>query len=137
MERHKRLTDGDERGGIRARSSLLAQHHDRKEAEDAHGDEDAFHDTSRDKAEGEDFVYPLGDGPQHDSSADVRDDEEQLQERAKGHAGVGAGPDDVAGIVQHRGVEKKRCGDRGDKRDQEQYARNSCDRLRIDLNSFP
>jgi hypothetical protein len=31
----------------------------------------------------------------------------------------------------------KRCGDRGDKRDQEQYARNSCDLLRIHLASFP
>src|ERR687896_182645 len=95
MERHKRLTDGDERGGIGARSSLLAQHHDRKEAEDANGYEDGFHDTSRDKAEGEDFVYPLGDGPQHDGRADVGDDEDQLQERAKGHARVGAGTDDV------------------------------------------
>src|ERR687894_255697 len=137
MERHKRLTDGDERGGIGARSSLLAQHHDRKEAEDANGYEDGFHDTSRDKAEGEDFVYPLGDGPQHDGRADVGDDEDQLQERAKGHARVGAGTDDVVGVGQNRGVEKKRCGDRGDIRDQEQYARNSCDRLRIDLNSFP
>src|SRR5918997_5957042 len=137
MERHKRLTDGDERGGIGARSSLLAQHHDRKEAEDANGYEDGFHDTSRDKAEGEDFVYSLGDGPQHDGRADVGDDEDQLQERAKGHARVGAGTDDVVGVGQNRGVEKKRCGDRGDVRDQEQYARNSCDRLRIDLDSFP
>src|ERR687897_3705191 len=137
MERHKRLAGREERGGIRPRSPGLAQGNNRKEAEEANGYEDAFHDTSRDKAEGEDFVYPLGDGPQHDGSADVGDDEEQLQERAKGHAGVGAGTDDVAGIVQHRGVEKKRCGDRGDIRDQEQYARNSCDRLRIQLDSFP
>ncbi len=62
MERDQRLADRDERGGIRARSSLLAQRHDRKEAEDADGDEDAFDDTSRDEAEGEDFVHPLEDG---------------------------------------------------------------------------
>jgi hypothetical protein len=37
---------------------------------------------------------------------------------------------------EHRDVEKE-SGDRGDKRDQEQYTRNSCDRLRIDLDSFP
>src|ERR671920_1567518 len=110
MERHKRLTDGDERGGIGARSSLLAQHHDRKEAEDANGYEDGFHDTSRDKAEGEDFVYPLGDGPQHDGAADVGDDEDQLQESAKGHAVVsGATSQDVARVVQQRAVEKN-CG---------------------------
>ena len=62
MERDKRLADRDERAGIRARSSLLAQRHDRKEAEDAHGDEDAFDDTSRDEAKGEDFVLPPDDG---------------------------------------------------------------------------
>ena len=32
MERDQRLADRDERAGIRARSSLLAQRHDRKEA---------------------------------------------------------------------------------------------------------
>jgi hypothetical protein len=47
VERDQRLADRDERTGIRARS-LLAQRHDRKEAEDAHGDEGAFDDTSRD-----------------------------------------------------------------------------------------
>jgi hypothetical protein len=137
MERDQRLTDGDERAGIRARSSLLAQRHDRKEAEDADCDEGAFNETSRDKAESEDFVHPLEDRPQHDGGADVRDDEDQLQERAQPHAVVSAGTDDVARVVQHRGLEDKRCGDRGDVRNQEQHARNSCDRLRIDLDSFP
>src|SRR5215213_8935729 len=66
MERDQRLADRDERAGIRASGSLLAQRHDRKEAEDAHSDKGGFHDTSRDKAQSEDFVYPLEDGPQHD-----------------------------------------------------------------------
>ena len=112
MERDQRLADGDERGGIRARSSLLAQRHDRKEAEDADGDEGAFDDTSRDVAKGEDFVHPLDDGIEHDGGADVGDDEDQLQERAQGHAVVGAATDDVAGIVQHRDVEKNKRGSR-------------------------
>src|SRR5215211_8867502 len=137
MERHQRLADRDERGGIRARRSLLAQRHDRKEAEEAHSDEDAFDDTSRNIAESENFVYPLEDREQHDGGADVGYDEDQLQERAQRHTRVGASTDDVAGFVQHRGVENKKRGDRGDIRDQEQYARNSCDRLRIDLDSFP
>jgi hypothetical protein len=89
MERDQRLTDGDERGGIRARSSPLSQRHDRKEAEDAYGDEGAFDDTGRDKAESEDLVHPLEDGPQHDGGADVGDDEDQLQQRAQGQAVVG------------------------------------------------
>src|SRR4028118_1238332 len=114
MERDQRLTGGQERGGIRARSSLLAQRHDRKEAYDAHGDEDAFHDTSRDVAEDEDFVLPLEDRVKHDGGAYVGDDEDQLQERSKGHAVVGAAPEDVAWVVQHGDVEKI-SGDRGDK----------------------
>jgi hypothetical protein len=113
MECDQRLADRDERSGIRACSRLLAQGHDRKEAQDTHGDEDAFDDTGSDLSEGEDFVDSLEDGPQHDGGADVGDDEDQLQERAKGHASVGACTYDVAGIVHHRGVEDKRCGDRG------------------------
>src|SRR5215211_4946205 len=135
FERDQRLTGGEERAGIRARS-LLPQRHDRKDAEDADGDEDAFNDTSRDIAESEDFVNPLEDGEQHNGGADVRDDEEQLQERSREHAVVGAATDDVARVVQHRDVVINKWGDRGGKRDQEQYARNSCDRLRIHLDSF-
>jgi hypothetical protein len=52
MERHKRLTGGEERGGIRARGDLLAQRYDRKEAEDSHGDKGAFNDTSGDVSKG-------------------------------------------------------------------------------------
>ena len=63
--------------------------------------------------------------------------EDDLQERAQDHARVSAGTDDVVGVGQHRRVENKECGDRGDIRDQEQYARNSCDCLRIDPDSFP
>src|SRR5829696_503181 len=137
MERDQRLAGGEERGGIRARRSLLAQGHDRKEAKEAHGDEDALHDPSRDVAEDEDFVLPLEDRIKHDGGANVGDDEDQLQESAKGHAGVGAGTQDVAGVAQHGGVENEQRGDRGDKRDQIQNAKNSCYRLRIDLDSFP
>jgi hypothetical protein len=66
----------------------------------ADGDEGAFNDTSRDIAESEDFVLPLEDWVQHDGGADVRDDEDELQERSQEHAVVGAATDDVAGIVQ-------------------------------------
>jgi hypothetical protein len=107
MERDQRLADRDERAGICARC-LLAQRHDRKEAEEADGDEDAFNDTSGDVSKGEDFVLPPDDRKQHDGGADVGDDEEQLQERSPQHAGVSAGTNDEVGIVQHRGVEKMR-----------------------------
>ena len=137
MERHKRLAGREERGGIRTSSPGLAQGHDRKEAEDANGYEDAFHDTSRDKAKSEDFVHPLEDWIEHNGGADVGDDEEQLQERSREHAVVGAATEDVARVVHHRDVVKNKWGDRGGKRDHEQYARNSCERLRIDLDSFP
>ena len=47
MNGDERLADRDERGGICARSSrdVLPQRHDRKQAEDAHGDEDGFDDA--------------------------------------------------------------------------------------------
>ena len=93
MDRDERLPDRDERAGIRARS-LLPQRHERKEAEYADGDEGAFNETSRDIAESDAFVLPLEDGKQRDGGADVRDDEDQLQERSQAHAGVcGAGTD--------------------------------------------
>src|SRR5215212_4243463 len=139
MERHQRLAGGEERGGIGARRSLLAQRHDRKEAKETHGDEDAFDDSSRDVAEHEDFVLPPENRVKHDGGADVGDNEDELQERSKDHAVVGgAGTEDVAGVLKHGGVEKEKRGDRGGKSDQVQNAKNSCDRLRmIDLNSFP
>jgi hypothetical protein len=78
---------------------------------DAHGDEGAFDDTSRDEAEGEDLVDPLDDGIEHDGGADVGDDEDQLQQRAQGQAVVGgATTEDVARVVQQRAVEKKTGG---------------------------
>src|ERR671921_862091 len=138
MERHQRLADREELSGIRARSGLLAQRHERKDAEDAHGDEGTLDDASRDEAQGEYLVHPLGNRIEHDGAADVGDDEDQLQQRAQGRAVVGGTTtDDVARVVQQRPVEKQNWGDRSDIRDQEQYARNSCDRLRIDLDSFP
>jgi hypothetical protein len=90
--------------------SLLPQCHDSKEAEEAHGDEDAFDDTSRDIAQSEDFVNPLEDGIEHDGGADVRNDEDQLQERSREHAVVGAATEDVARVVHHRDVVKNKWG---------------------------
>jgi hypothetical protein len=60
----------------------MPQRHDRKDGEDADEDEDAFHDASRDVAEGEDLV-PLEERDQHNRGADVRDDQNQFQERPR------------------------------------------------------
>src|ERR671920_1682562 len=106
MQRYQRLTSGDERGGIRARSTL-SQRHDRKEAQEPYGDEGALDDASRDIAQSEDFVNSLEDREQHDGVADVGDDEDHLQERTPLHAGGAAATEDVVGVVQHRGVENE------------------------------
>jgi hypothetical protein len=53
---------------------------------------------------------------------------EELEQRAQGHARVGAGADDVVGVVQHRAVEHERCWDRGDEGDDEEHACNRRDR---------
>ena len=135
MDRDQRLADYGEGGGIRARSPL-PQRHDRQEAEDAHGDEGGFDEAGRDKAEGEDFVLPLEDRKQREGGADVGDDEEHLQERSQQHAGVGAGTGDVAGVVEHGGVEHEECGDRREVGDEEEHARHPGQRLRIQLRSL-
>ena len=72
------------------------------QAEDADADEHAFHDTGGDVAEGEALVLPLEDREQHDGGADVGDDDDHLEERSEGDAAVGAGADDVVGMIQHR-----------------------------------
>ena len=123
MHRDERRADREERAGIRARG-LLPQRHDRQHAEDADGDEDALDDTRRDPAEGGDFAHPLEDREQHDGAADIRDDEEQLQVRPPGHARVSPGADDVARVAHHGGVVVQERGDRGEIRDQEEYARD-------------
>src|ERR671916_2196101 len=113
MDRDQRLADRKERAGIRARGGLLAQRHERKDAEDAHGYEDALDDASRDEAQSEDLAHPLDDGIKHDGGADVGDYEDQLQQRAQGRDVVGgATTDDVARVVQQRPVEKENRGDR-------------------------
>ena len=91
MDRDQRLADQSKRSGIRARG-FLPQCHDRQKAEDAHGDEGGFDDTGPDIAECEHFVLPLQDREQRHGGADVRDDEEYLQERSHQDAGVRAAP---------------------------------------------
>jgi hypothetical protein len=60
----ERLGGRDERAGIRARSRV-PQRHDRKETDDADGDEGAFSKTSGDISKSEAFVLPLEDREQH------------------------------------------------------------------------
>jgi len=86
--------------GIRARS-FLPQRDDGKDGEQASRDERALDETSRDIAESEELALPPQDREQHDGGADVRDDEEQLQERSQEDAVVGAG-DVAAGVVENR-----------------------------------
>jgi len=54
---------------------------------------------------------------------------------AKVSLALGARADDVVGVIKNRVKEKKRR-DRSDVGDNEQHARNSCDLLRIHLDSF-
>jgi hypothetical protein len=44
-------------------------------------------------AESEPFALPLEDREEHDGGADVGDDEEDLEQRARDHARVGTGTD--------------------------------------------
>ena len=64
-------------------ASVRPQRHDGKDGEDADEDEDAFHDPRRDVAMRENFALPLQDRYQHEGRPDVRDDQDQLQERCQ------------------------------------------------------
>jgi hypothetical protein len=81
-DRDQPLADREERAGIRARSGLLAQRHERADAEDTE-DTDAyegvFDDAGRGEARSEDLVDTCDDPIEHGGGADVRDDEEQCQ----------------------------------------------------------
>ena len=95
----------------------VPQRHDGEDGQDADGDEDAFHDASRDVPQGQGFVLPSEDRERHDGCADVRDDEKQFEERRQVDAAVGTATGDVTlGIVEH-GLEEGQRGDRGDERD--------------------
>jgi len=105
---------------------VLPQSHDRKQAQEADGDEGRFNDSSHDIAKRERFVLPPEDREQHDGGADVGDDEDHLEERSESDAVVGAGADDVVGVVQHRGVENELCWDGSHEGDDEEQADNEC-----------
>jgi hypothetical protein len=66
-------------------------------------------------------VLPPEDWIHDNGRADVRDDQEQLQERSEVDAIVGAGTGDVAsGVVENR-LEENQRGDRRDDGDEEQH----------------
>ena len=116
LDRGERLGVPGERGGVGP--GVVSQRHDGKDGDDADEDEDAFHDASGDVAEREDLTLPFHDRPQNEGRPDVRDDQEQLQQRSEVDAGVLTAPADVAlGIVEHRLIETERW-DRRDERDE-------------------
>src|SRR5918994_4669746 len=125
LDRGERL--GVPAQGGRIRACVMPQRHDREDGEDADEDEDAFHDASRDVAEREDLVLPLEERDQHNGGADVRDDQDQFQERAKVDAVVGTGSGDVAlGIVEN-GLKQPKRRDRGGEGDEVKRAKRHRD----------
>ena len=105
MDRDERLAEG----GIRAPRAVLSHGQDRKEADDADGDERAFNEASSDIAQSARFVLPLEDWEEHNGGADVGDDEEYFEERPQSHhvVGVRAGTGDVVGLIEHRRIENE------------------------------
>jgi hypothetical protein len=84
--------------------------------------EDALDDSSSDVADGEELVLSPRDRVEHNGRPDVRDDEQELQERAQVDLVVLAATSDVTGrIVEHR-LEESECADRRDERDQEEHS---------------
>ena len=86
---------------------VLAQAHDRQEAEDADGNHRAFHDPRGDIAQGDNVVLPLDERIEHDCGPDIGDDNDHFQERTQRHPHVITGTDDVGGVIEQRWVENK------------------------------
>lgn len=90
------------------RASLLApaprqifpQHHHRQEADEADDDEGGLHDPRGDIAQRDRFALAPEDREQHDRRSDAGNREQDLQERAQGHLGVGTLAEDVVRVAE-------------------------------------
>ena len=70
--------------------------------------EDALDDSSSDVADGEELVLSPHDRVEHDGRSDVREDQQELQERAQVDLVVLAAAGDVPGRVVENGLEENR-----------------------------
>ena len=124
VDRDVRRAGGDQRGRIcPGRSAqVLAQGHQRQQADDAGQDHGGFKDAGGDKAERDAFVLPLDHRVQRDGGADAGQGDDHLEEAADQDAGVAAGAEDPVPVVLHGAVEGE-GGDR-DKGDQVEDARD-------------
>jgi hypothetical protein len=103
----------------------LLQRDDPQNREDADEDERALEEAGRHVPECELLALSLDDREDHDGGTDVRDDEQQLQQRAEEDPVVLPGTRDVAnGVVEHRLVEQQ-SGYRRDERDEVEHAEDS------------
>jgi hypothetical protein len=117
----ERLAEGDERVVGRA-ARVLAQGHDRQDADDADRDEPALDEAGGDVADRELLVVAPEERERQDGGADVGDDQQDLQGRPDEDACVAAaGPEDEVGVVEERVVQQHRR-DAGDERDDPQHA---------------
>jgi hypothetical protein len=121
MDGDQRLAEGDERVVGHA-GRVLAQRHDRQDADDADRDEPALDEAGGDVADRELLVVAPEERERQDGGADVGDDQQDLQGRPDEDACVAAaGPEDEVGGVEERVVQQHRR-DAGDERDDPQHA---------------
>ena len=121
LDRGERVGDGT---FGRARG-LLLQRDDPEDGHDAEEDEHALEDAGGHIPERELFALPSAYRVEHDGGADVRDDEQQLEERSEQDPVVVSGARDVPdGVVEYRLVEPQR-EDRRDEGDEEEHAEDT------------
>jgi hypothetical protein len=121
LDRRKRERDR----ALRRTRNLVPQRDDPEHRDDADENERAFEQSCRHVADRELFVEPPHDRDDHDRGADVRDDEQQFQQRAEQHPLVVPGTrDEGDGVVEHGDVEQRRRDGRGE-RDEVEHAEDS------------
>jgi len=124
VDGHERLAGDDERGRIGAAArEVPPQRDDRQETDDADGDDRGLDYASGDDTKRHALVLPPDHREDRDGATDSRGDQKYLKERRHQDARVGAGAEDVVGIVEHGPVEDER-GNRGDEGDEVQHARD-------------
>ena len=100
------LSAASETASAEASGIVLTQAHDPEHEDDAGRDEHALHHASGDIAEREDLVLPPHDRVQDNGRADVRDDQQELEEHSEIDLVVLAAAGDVRGrVVENRLVE--------------------------------
>ena len=126
------VVQGDQGTGVvdkshvrRCGADILTQGHHGEQAQDPDQDQDGFHSSGCDVAQGGALADPLYEREDHHGGGDATDRKTDFQQRPHRDPGVLAASGHIGGVVQQRVIEPE-GGDREDERAQEPGAHDVC-----------